>query len=285
MRQHPIPQNVLDVEFKLFTRFSLKEFAYLATGVSVGGIFLYFSIGGDIPGIVGIPAFAIFAGAGAFLALVPINDQPADTFIKNYFNAINKPTQRVWLNEQMKEERSKPQIQGAPQLSSNLTGKAKVIGGSNIPEAKSFKTFQENPGDDILQTEPQEAIAVENKQPQPTQEEKTTTIIDEKILTISDENISQYQFPIKSLDKLPGNINIWLCTKDSQPLTGITTYLKDNNGKILYANKTGANGYFLSDRIYPPGIYYIEFENTTILKIRIVLSEKFGKLPLKIEFK
>ena len=145
--------------------------------------------------------------------------------------------------------------------------------------------FRSNPGDDILQTEPQEAIAVENKQPQPTQEEKTTTIIDEKILTISDENISQYQFPIKSLDKLPGNINIWLCTKDSQPLTGITTYLKDNNGKILYANKTGANGYFLSDRIYPPGIYYIEFENTTILKIRIVLSEKFGKLPLKIEFK
>ena len=282
MRQHPIPQNVLDVEFKLFTRFSLKEFAYLATGISVGGIFLYLSIGGDIPGIVGIPAFALFAGAGAFLALVPINDQPADTFIKNYFNAINQPTQRVWLNEQMKEERSKPQIQDAPQLNTNLTGKAKVIGGSNIPEAKSFKTFEENPGDDILKTGNETETAVQQK---PTTQEKSTVAVDENILTISDENLSQYQFPIKSVDKLPGNINIWLCTKDSQPLTGVTAYLKDNNGKILYANKTGANGYFLSDRMYQPGIYYIEFENTTILKIRIVLSDKFGKLPLKIESK
>lgn len=270
----------MDVEFKLFTRFSLKEFAYLAAGVSIGGIFLYFSIGGDIPGIVGIPLFVIFAGIGIFFALVPINDQPADTFIKDYFNAINKPTQRVWLNETMKEERSKPQIQASPKLSTDLIGKAKVIGGYNAPEAKSVATFQENDGDDILSTH--EKVEVTPKEE--IVKEVVPKVIDEDMITISDENIQDYQFPIKSIDKLPGNINIWLCTKDNQPLTNITTYLKDNNGKVLYANRTGANGYFLSDRMYPSGIYFIEFEKTSILKIRIVLSEKFGKLPLKIQF-
>ena len=40
MRQHAIPQNILDVEFKIFTKFTLKEFAYLGIGVGIGGVFL-----------------------------------------------------------------------------------------------------------------------------------------------------------------------------------------------------------------------------------------------------
>ena len=40
MKQHPIPQNVLDVEFKLFTKFTVREFAYIAIGFGFGGIFI-----------------------------------------------------------------------------------------------------------------------------------------------------------------------------------------------------------------------------------------------------
>ncbi len=64
MKQHAIPQNVLDVEFKLFTKLLLKEFAYLAIGVGIGGLFLYLTVSKKIPAIIGIPIFVVFSGAG-----------------------------------------------------------------------------------------------------------------------------------------------------------------------------------------------------------------------------
>lgn len=275
MRQHPIPQNVLDIEFKLFTRFTLKEFAYLALGIGTGGIFLYFSIRGDIPGAVGIPIFAILSGIGAFLALVPINDQPADKAIVNFFTAINRPTQRVWLNQTLKEQRLKPLV--APEGT-----KKKVIGGSETAEKEQkSQMFEENPGDDLLA----QADTVEIKDVDTKVEEKKQIFVDnEEYITITEENISKYQFPIKSVDQLPGNINIWLCTKDNQPLPNINTYLKDSNGRILYANRTGPNGYFLTNKIYSEGLYTVEFEGllSSSPKLRILVSKNQSKLPLKI---
>jgi hypothetical protein len=275
MRQHPIPQNVLDIEFKLFTRFTLKEFAYLALGVGTGGIFLYLSIGGDIPGVVGIPIFAILSFIGTFLALVPINDQPADKFFINYFNAINKPTQRVWLNQTMKEQRIKPQL--VPQ-----NEEAIVIGGSKI--APKTQIFEETPGDDILEEVKEETNVIS----EPIESKPSQSIsLEDEYITITEENISTYQFPIKSIDKLPGNINIWLCSKENQPLSNVNTYLKDSNGKILYANKTGPNGYFLTNRTYPEGTYTIEFEGLSnrAPKLRLFVTNSQSKLPLKITLK
>ncbi|HNW23268.1 MAG TPA: PrgI family protein [Candidatus Dojkabacteria bacterium] len=254
MRQHPIPQNVLDVEFKLFTKFTLREFAYLALGVGIGGIFLYFTTKDQIPGIIGVPIFVIFSALGAFFALVPINDQPADKFVTNFFNAINKPTQRVWLNTELKNQRAKPVIQTEQK-------KSKIIGGFDINKIKK-QIFKEQPQDDIL----------------------TPTSNDNSII-INEENISKYQFNIKSVDKLPGNINIWLVRDNNQPIPSINTYLKDSNNKILYANKTDKNGYFISNRVFPDGIYNIEFENlpSKPIPIKIVLTKNMGKLPYKIK--
>ena len=282
MRQHAIPQNVLDVEFKLFTKFTLREFTYLAIGVSIGGIFLYYTTKGQIPGVIGIPIFAIFAGLGAFFALVPINDQPADKFIVNYFAAINKPTQRVWLNKALKDQRSKPTVAQAEEED------IKVIGGAKIP-VKKVEIFQETPGDDILDERNAKTI-LENAQKDTPQEQEVPVdqprFLDntDNVITITDDNISRYQFPIKSIDKLPGNINIWLATKENQPLTGINTYLKDINGKILYGNKTGPNGYFLTNKEFPEGVYHIEFEGlpSKMPNIRFVRSKHTSKLPLKI---
>lgn len=98
MQQHPIPQNILDIEFKLFGRFTVKEFAYLALGVGFGGIFLFFFTKGMLPGIIAIPVFLFSSAVGIALAVVPINDQKADVFIRNYISAITKPTLRVWKN-------------------------------------------------------------------------------------------------------------------------------------------------------------------------------------------
>lgn len=272
MRQHPIPQNVLDVEFKLFTKFTLKEFVYLAIGVSIGGFFLYFTTKGQIPGIIGIPAFVVFAGLGAFFALVPINDQPADKFITNFFTAINRPTQRAWLNSELKNQRSKPLVQ-------TQQSKLNIIGAARFFKPKK-EVFNEQPGDDIFDEKDSKPLTEEIKKEE---ELQINSNIDDTII-ISEENLTHYQFIIKSVDKLPGNINIWLCTKDNKPVPNINTYLKDSQGKILYANRTGKNGYFLTNKIYPDGVYNIEFEGTSlpIPVIKIVLSKNMGKLPFKI---
>ena len=88
MKQHPIPQNILDIEFKLFSKFTIKEFVYIASGVGVGSIFLFTFASGKMPGIIAVPLFIIFSLIGLFFGIVKINDQKADTYFKNFIIAI-----------------------------------------------------------------------------------------------------------------------------------------------------------------------------------------------------
>ena len=270
MRQHPIPQNVLDVEFKLFTKFTLKEFTYIAIGTTIGGVFLYFTSKGSIPGIIGIPIFIISSGIGTFFGLVPINDQPADKFIINYFNAIYRPTQMVWLNEQLKEQRAKPIVIKQEEE------KGKIFGSTKVAPPK-LQIYQEEPGDDILNTDTKDSTSKKEDEALVQDEENLRLVVPKPTddtdneIRINKENISKYQFDVKSVDRLPGNINIWLVNQDNIPVPNVNTYLKNKDDKIIYANKTGPNGYFLTSQIYPEGVYTIEFESEGIKSPRIKL--------------
>lgn len=272
MKQHPIPQNVLDVEFKLFTKFTLKEFGYLAAGILTGSLFLILNRQVNLPGIIAWPAFLLLSGIGAFFALVPINDQGADEFVKNYFTAINKPTQRVWLNDQMKEQRIKPEIKSDVE-------RKKIIGADS---KNKEKIFIEKPGDDILDTnmktiDKQEIEVSDIK-------EESKVITQARTIVIGPQNIANYQVQIQSVDSLPGNINIWLADMNNRGIPDIPTYLKDKEGKVVFANKTGTNGYFLVNKVYPPDMYYVQFdqERYDIPTIQLLLDGRESKNPIKI---
>lgn len=274
MRQHAIPQNVLDVEFKLFTKFTLKEFAYLAIGLGFGGVMIYLTVSHIIPAMLGVPVCIITSAAGIFLGLVPINDQDADKFIQSYISAINSPTQRTWLNKKMKAERIKPLV--APGNSNqttsadNKTNKPKIIGAGintiNIfDEKEQEKEISNDDKMDILQP-------------------KETLPIDPNYVLITNDNISNYQFTAKGMENLPGNINLWLCTKDYKPIPNTITYLKNKEGKMLYANKTGPNGYFLTNKIWENGNYVLDFQHPQYQfpTVEIVLTNQDNRLPIKI---
>ena len=109
MRQHPI-QNVLDVEFKLFTKFTLRSL-YLAIGVSVGDSFSTTHLRA-VPAVVGIPLCHIFRYRG-ILCFSTYNDQPADKVISNFFTAINRPTQSM-VKQYSKEPENKASIAQRP---------------------------------------------------------------------------------------------------------------------------------------------------------------------------
>jgi hypothetical protein len=268
MRQHPIPQNVLDVEFKLFTKFTLKEFAYLIAGVLSGSLFLILNRQVGLPGIIAWPAFIVLSAIGAFFALVPINDQNADEFVKNYFKAINNPTQRVWLNEQMKENRTKPVI------NKNVEEKNKIIGGDTVKQT----IFEEKPGDDIFET-------TSNTQPVKKEEEDIPLgNIAPQTVVIGPQNIKQYQMQIQSVDRLPGNINVWLTDSNNRGIANVPVFLKNRYDKVIFANRTGPNGYFLTNQIFPPDVYYIHFDQNIYQTptVQLVLDGHEGKNPIKI---
>jgi hypothetical protein len=277
MRQHAIPQNILDVEFKLFTKFTLKEFAYLAIGIGVGGIMLYLVASDIIPALLGIPIFIVSSGLGAFLGLVPINDQDADVFIKNYIAAITNPTQRVWLNEELKEKGAKPELKPDEEgklIPKDIKTKRKKIIGESLSTSNEAVEVEGDDPRDMLDEEL-------NVDPQLTATLPSST---SNSVIITDDNISKYQFNIASLDKLPGNINIWLSTKSSKPIPNVIVYLKSSDGKILYANKTGESGYFLTNKLWEPGTYVLEFQHPTyeFPKVQLEVTEKKEKLPIKI---
>lgn len=271
MRQHAIPQNVLDVEFKLFTKFTLKEFAYLALGIGFGGLMIYLTVDKIIPPVLGIPVFFLSSVSGIFLGLVPINDQDADKFIQSYISAINNPTQRAWLNKKMKAERIKPAMkpdENGKLISQDVNNeKPKIIGASFVNTL--------TPSTD----ETQDSAIVEEEGV-----EMPVPSLDPNNLVITDENIDKYQFNIKTADSLPGNINVWLCTKDLKPIPNTIVYLKTKDDKMLYANKTGPNGYFLTNKVWDPGVYILNFEHPQFKfpRVEIVLSKKENKLPIKI---
>lgn len=100
MKQHAIPQNILDVEFKLFTKFTVREFLYISLGIGFGGIFIYLFTIAVLPIFVALPIFIFSSGFGLLLGLVPINDQKADVFLTNYIRAIRRPTLRVWKSKE-----------------------------------------------------------------------------------------------------------------------------------------------------------------------------------------
>ncbi len=266
MRQHPIPQNILDVEFKLFTKFTLKEFAYLAIGLGIGGLLVYLMAGHTIPAIIGVPGLILSAGSGIFLGLVPINDQDADVFIKNYVSAITTPTQRVWLSKEMQEERNKPSVK--PGADGKLV-------------QKSFKEKVS----EIIGGNKQQVVVQSEEAPEETTTQSTQTVTLPSELTISDSNRNKYEFTIQNLEKLPGNINIWLYTGEMTPTPNVITYMKDENGKILYANRTGNSGYFLTNKVWAKGVYHLEFVHPQFRfpKVKIIIEEENHKLPIKIK--
>lgn len=92
MENHPIPQDVTGFQFKLIGDMTIKQFAYLITGVIMAWIF--FSL--PVTYFIKVP-FAVFFGLfGVSLAFLPIEGRPMDVMIGNFLKALSSPTQYVY---------------------------------------------------------------------------------------------------------------------------------------------------------------------------------------------
>lgn len=91
-RQHPVPQNIMSVEFKLVGDLTVRQFMYLI----IGGITVYLALISKIS-FLWKAVLIVFGGLGSLaLAFVPLGDRGLDQWIKNFIKSISTPTQRVW---------------------------------------------------------------------------------------------------------------------------------------------------------------------------------------------
>ncbi len=92
MENHPIPQDITGFQFKLIGNMTVKQFAYLATGVILGWIItaMPFLL------LIKLPIALVVAGIGASFAFLPIEGRPLDVMIGNFSKALFNPTQFVY---------------------------------------------------------------------------------------------------------------------------------------------------------------------------------------------
>src|SRR3989344_8430204 len=96
MDNHQIPQDITGFQFKLIGDMTVKQFAYVASGVVIA--WLLFTVL-PFPMVIKI-AFALpFAAVGAALAFVPVEGRPMDLMIGNFFKAVFSPTQYIYQKQ------------------------------------------------------------------------------------------------------------------------------------------------------------------------------------------
>ncbi len=91
-RQHPVPQNVMDVEFKLIGELTIRQFSYLV----VFGLLFLLTYNSPLPLLFKVPILIVEVLAGISFAFLPYNDITLDKWTVNYIRAITMPRIRIW---------------------------------------------------------------------------------------------------------------------------------------------------------------------------------------------
>lgn len=94
MEGHEVPKNISEFEFHLIGDMTVKQFAYLGTGL--GSAYLLFVFLSSSAPLIAWPLIIICAVAGAAYAFLPISERPLDHWTASFFRAIYAPTQRTF---------------------------------------------------------------------------------------------------------------------------------------------------------------------------------------------
>ncbi|PIR43497.1 hypothetical protein COV24_02520 [candidate division WWE3 bacterium CG10_big_fil_rev_8_21_14_0_10_32_10] len=92
-KQHPVPQNVMDVEFKLIGELTVRQFTYLVAFGLMAFATYKLSL---LPPIFRYPLILIQVLIGTGFAFFPLNDITLDKWLVNYIKAIKNPRIRTW---------------------------------------------------------------------------------------------------------------------------------------------------------------------------------------------
>ncbi len=243
MDNHPIPQDVTGFQFKLIGNMTVKQFAYLATGVILAWIFIQL----PIIALIKIPLASLFALFGVGLAFVPISGRPMDLMIKNFIKALFRPTQFVY------------QKTGTPNYSSNTATYTPVQNNRISPPIQPPIINEPKPNP----ITPPPPIATPPPPPQtpaysPPQQAPAPAPAEQKKPLVFPQ---QMPFRVLTASDSP-NVVVGV-TKDprNNTLSNILVEVRDKDGNPIRAFKTNEIGRFASATPLINGTYTVHFED------------------------
>ncbi|MFH1832795.1 MAG: PrgI family protein [Candidatus Levyibacteriota bacterium] len=92
MDNHPIPQDISSFQFKLIGNMTVRQFAYLASGVILGWIF--YSL--PLFSLIKYPLAFLSALSGIIFAFIPVEGRPFDTMILLFIKSLFAPNQYIY---------------------------------------------------------------------------------------------------------------------------------------------------------------------------------------------
>ena len=137
MEPHPVPQNILDVEFKLFGAFTLKQFGKILAGSLIGvGIFLI-----NLNPLIKIPLVLISVFTGILLAIIP----NFGVWLTGFLKALFISPRYVWEKKTVMPEILTSQAVADPEKDRNVTSalNKKKLDINELPLDKLFGTQTE----------------------------------------------------------------------------------------------------------------------------------------------
>jgi len=96
MEQHPIPQDVTGFQFKLIGSMTIKQFAYVATGVILAVILYYLPLKTPFGILFKIFFIPLFGSSGFLIAFLPVEGRPVDIMAANFVKSLFTPNQYVY---------------------------------------------------------------------------------------------------------------------------------------------------------------------------------------------
>lgn len=288
MDNHPIPQDVTGFQFKLIGNLTVKQFAYLATGVVLAGILWQLPINV----LIKFPfcAFSVILGLG--LAYFPISGRPMDLMIGNYIKALFRPTQFIYekiggqiyfpnrtplavmknIRQYKNDFNPFPKDKLKAYLETmNTQPKSKIDEAENVPQLN----LQPNPIAYVAPkplNEPKIVVPQPIVKTQPIQTQPTTPTAKQTILTLRGFNKAVGMLSAPDSPNLITGI-----TKDPRgnTLSNILVEVKDKDGNPVRAFKTNELGRFASATPLANGTYTVEFEDPKT-------QNKFEKMTINI---
>lgn len=242
MENHPIPQDVTGFQFKLIGNMTVKQFAYLATGIILGWVFLQLPISIFIK----LPFSIFFAVFGVGLAFFPISGRPMDAMIGNFIKALLRPTQFFYekTGTQLYYPSAKVSFNGTLPFQQKDKLKDYLASQTNNP------SLQPQPGI----SKPTAQVFV---QPLPDVKTQPQPLVLRSVSSGFNRTIGLPSVP-ESPNLITG------VTRDARgnPLASVLVEIKDKEGNPVRAFKTNEVGRFASATPLINGTYTIEFEDS-----------------------
>lgn len=91
-RQHPVPQNVMDVEFRVIGDLTIRQLMYLFAGMVA--VYSFYKTG--LPTFWKYIFISISGALSIAVAFIPIQERGLDKWLVSFIKAMIAPTQMVW---------------------------------------------------------------------------------------------------------------------------------------------------------------------------------------------